>query len=111
MLAAPVLPATLGGTPRREGAACDHAPREEWPVAADDGREGGRPASPGGPVMPAGFPDDCGACLVLPAVPVCAAPSPSSDATSAIRGRVGSEVGVIDLSRFERGSSVALDSG
>lgn len=107
MLAAPVLPATLGGTPRREGAACDHPPRDEWPVAADDGREGGRPASPVGPVVPAGFPEVCGPCLVLPAAPACAAPSPSSDATSAIRGRMCSEIGAVDLRRFE-GRSVAL---
>lgn len=89
MLAAPVLPATLGGTPRREGAACDHPPLEECPVAAEDGRDGGNPASPTGPVTPAGF--EVG--LALPAVPVRVGASPSSDATSAIGEVLNVEVG------------------
>jgi len=84
VLAAPVLPATLGGTPRREGAACDHPPRDEWPVAAEDGLEGGSPASPTGPVNPAGFPEGCTSDRVPPAVSVGVVVSPSSDPTSAI---------------------------
>jgi hypothetical protein len=39
--------------PRRAGLACDHLFwLPEFAVAIDDGREGGRPGSPVGPVMP-----------------------------------------------------------
>jgi hypothetical protein len=84
VLAAPVLSATLGGTPRRDGAVWDHAPREECPVAAVEGRDGGKPTSPTGPVIPAGFSVDCTSCLAPPVVSTCAAALPRFGTMSVI---------------------------